>query len=274
MLFHARSRRGRCHAPSGATYRLASRMELPPAVKPAPVGELYRLFRPDLEKLQAEDPSLSWVMEHRQSVRGVWTGRSLPRQLGEFLYRVARVRDEQDVVIQTPGGPMSMAIASRPYPSGGALYELEFYAAIAACDGLDRGLYYYESRHHGLIRIRGSSAELTGLLEDAADSAGIPEDTVQVLLVLAARAPRISWKYASIAYALILKHVGVVYQNMYLAATAMGLGPCALGCGDSDTFARAAGTDYYDETSVGEFLLGSLSVPDGLTVTDVLKGMS
>jgi len=36
---------------------------------------------------------------------------------------------------------MQMAVASRPYPSGGALYELEFYAAIAACNGLDRGLY-------------------------------------------------------------------------------------------------------------------------------------
>jgi hypothetical protein len=44
---------------------------------------------------------------------------------------------------------------------------------------------------------------------------------------------------------------------MYLAATAMNLAPCALGCGDSDLFARAAGTDYYVETSVGEFLLGS-----------------
>jgi hypothetical protein len=38
---------------------------------------------------------------------------------------------------------------------------------------------------------------------------------------------------------------------------AMGLAPCALGGGDSDLFARAAGTDYYAETSVGEFLLGS-----------------
>ena len=85
----------------------------------------------------------------------------------------------------------------------------------------------------------------------------------QVLLILAARLPRISWKYASIAYSLILKHVGVVYQSMYLAATAMGLAPCALGCGDSDAFSRAAGTDYYDETSVGEFLLGSLPDPKG-----------
>jgi oxazoline/thiazoline dehydrogenase len=263
LLFHARSRRGRCHAPSGATYRLASRMELPPAVKPAPVGELYRLFRPELEKLQAEDPSLSWAMRRRRSIREYGTRPLSAHQLGEFLYRVARIQDEQEVVVHAPQGLIPMAIATRPYPSGGALYELEFYAVIAACDGLERGLYYYEPRDHGLIRIHGLSAELGELVRDAADSAGMPEDTVQVLLVLAARFPRISWKYASIAYALILKHVGVVYQTMYMAATAMGLAPCALGCGDSDAFARAAGTDYYDETSVGEFLLGSLRDPNG-----------
>jgi SagB-type dehydrogenase family enzyme len=95
------------------------------------------------------------------------------------------------------------------------------------------------------------------LLQDAADSAAIAEDTLQVLLILAARFPRLAWKYESIAYALTLKHVGVVYQTMYLAATALGLAPCALGGGDADLFSRAAGTDYWAETSVGEFLLGS-----------------
>jgi hypothetical protein len=49
---------------------------------------------------------------------------------------------------------------------------------------------------------------------------------------------------------------------MYLAATAMGLAPCALGAGDSDLFARATGIDYYAETSVGEFLLGSRGVTE------------
>jgi SagB-type dehydrogenase family enzyme len=63
------------------------------------------------------------------------------------------------------------------------------------------------------------------------------------------------------AYAVILKHVGVVFQTMYLVATAMGLSPCGVGGGDSDLFARAAGADYYAETSVGEFLLGSKPAP-------------
>ena len=55
----------------------------------------------------------------------------------------------------------------------------------------------------------------------------------------------------------ILKHVGVLYQTMYLVATSMGLAPCGLGGGNADAFAAAAGTSYYEESSVGGFLLGS-----------------
>ena len=41
-------------------------------------------------------------------------------------------------------------------------------------------------------------------------------------------------------------------------ATTMGLGACALGAGDADLFAAAAGTGYYAQSSVGELVLGSL----------------
>jgi hypothetical protein len=41
----------------------------------------------------------------------------------------------------------------------------------------------------------------------------------------------------------------------------MGLGPCGLGSGDTDAAARALGLDWTEETSVGEFLIGSL--PEG-----------
>ena len=79
----------------------------------------------------------------------------------------------------------------------------------------------------------------------------------QLLIVITARFSRVMWGYRSMAYALTLKHVGVLYQSMYLVATAMDLAPCGLGTGDSDLFAEAAGLDPYVEASVGEFLLGS-----------------
>ena len=44
---------------------------------------------------------------------------------------------------------------------------------------------------------------------------------------------------------------------MYLVATAMDLAPCGVDNGDADLFATAAGLNYYAQTSVGEFVIGS-----------------
>jgi SagB-type dehydrogenase family enzyme len=258
LLFHARSRMGRSDAPYGGTYRLAGRVGPPPALKPVPGGETQELYRPDLARLERDDPPLARVLERRRSARDLDAEHPITdRQLGEFLFRVARVKDRWQTEVATGGSPVRMDFASRPYPAGGSLYELELYAAVNGCANLRPGLYHYDPSGHRLTRLCGPTAEVGGLLRDAAESAGIPGDNLQVLLILAARFPRVAWKYESIAYALTLKHVGVVLQTMYLAATAMGLGPCALGGGDADLFARAAGTDYFAETSVGEFLLGS-----------------
>ena len=257
LLFHARSRQGRHDGPVGATYPLAGKLDPPPALRPEAAADSIALFRPDLERLQSQDPPFALVQERRRSVRQYAAEPITDRQLGEFLYRVARVRDCQHMEVATPAGPVLMDFALRPYPAGGALYELEVYAAVAACRGLAPGLYHYDGLGHRLVRRAGRTAEVERLLQGAALAVGLQATEPQVLLVLAARLPRIAWKYSGLAYALVLKHVGVVFQTMYLVATAMGLAPCAVGLGDSDLFAQAADTDYYAETSVGEFLLGS-----------------
>lgn len=256
LLFHARSRRGRCDAPFGGTFRLSHRPPPAPVRRPA-AKEFHVLPRPDLERLKRDDPPLALMQERRRSLRQYAVEPITLGQLGEFLYRVARVKNEWRMEVLAPSGNVQLDFASRPYPAGGALYELEFYTAVRACRGLPGGLYHYDCLDHRLGRIDGRPRDVDGLLDEAAASAGIDAATLQVLIVLAARFERIAWKYESIAYALVLKHVGVVYQTMYLAATAMGLAPCALGCGDADLFARASGNNYYTETSVGEFLLGS-----------------
>ncbi len=75
--------------------------------------------------------------------------------------------------------------------------------------------------------------------------------------MVTSRFGRLSWKYSQIAYALTLKHVGVLYQTLYLVATALGLAPCALGSGDTTAAARALRLDWTEESTVGEFLIGS-----------------
>jgi SagB-type dehydrogenase family enzyme len=256
LLFHARSRNGRHDQPVGGTCRFLNRLAPPPALKSVGSEQMVELYRPDLELLKREDPPFAEVQEARSSVRFYSTRPISDRQLGEFLYRVARVKQHREVEVQSPQ-PFLMEVALRPYPGGGALHELEIYAVINSCEGLLPGLYHYDPLDHRMGLLSGRTPYVEELLRYAALSVAIPQEQLQVLLVIAARFPRVAWKYSSVAYALVLKDVGVVLQTMYLAATAMGLAPCALGGGDADVFARAAGLDYYAETSVGEFLLGS-----------------
>jgi SagB-type dehydrogenase family enzyme len=81
-------------------------------------------------------------------------------------------------------------------------------------------------------------------------------DRPQILITIAARFGRVSWKYSSIAYALILKNTGVLTQSLYLAATAMGLGGCAVGITDIALFGRVTGLDLHVEGPVGQFAMG------------------
>src|SRR5262249_31803292 len=124
------------------------------------------------------------------------------------------------------------------------------------CDGLASGIYHYDPLNHRLEKLVGRNAQVEALLQDASISAArlcVP----QVLISLTSRFQRLGWKYNAMAYAATLKNVGVLYQTLYLVATAMGLAPCALGNGNADRLAEAIGLDYLKESGVGEFMLGS-----------------
>ncbi|HSS50076.1 MAG TPA: SagB family peptide dehydrogenase [Thermoanaerobaculia bacterium] len=248
-LFHTRSRLGRYDSGFGGTFPGRGRFAPLPALRPAGDGETINLLRPDLACLAAGDPSFTRVLEERRSRRAFGELPISCEQLGELLYRVARVTGTSDTG--------ECGVARRVYPAGGAIYELEVYLAVGACRGLDPGLYHYRPLAHELERVSGSLTELAVLLEGACDACQAT-GPVQVLVLLAARFPRIFYKYESTAYATILKDTGVFMQTLYLVTTAMGLAACALGGGDSDQFARAAGTDPWTEATVGEMVIGSL----------------
>lgn len=254
LLFHASSRQGRHANGYGATWPLRGRFSPLPAVSP-PAEEAVAFSRPDLAAVAAVDPPFTSVVEGRQSVRVQDHGSPITvEQLGEFLYRSAGVR--HDVTRFSDGSPRPVGMA-RPYPTGGALYELELYPVVNRCEGLAPGLYRYDPLRHQLELVTaGLSAGLESMLQQTCAKTGMAERP-QILLVLTARFGKVMYKYEAIPYATILKNVGVLYQTMYLVATAMGLAPCAVGGGDSDAFASLAGLDYYEETSVGEFLVGS-----------------
>ena len=78
----------------------------------------------------------------------------------------------------------------------------------------------------------------------------------QILITIAARFGRVSWKYSSIAFSLILKDVGALMQTFYLMAADMGLGGCAIGIANIDLFAKMTGIEFHVEGPVGQFALG------------------
>lgn len=247
LLFHTRSRMGRHNCPYGRSDLHLGKIEPLPAVKPLMSSQLIPLYQPAIEGLIEQDISLTRVIEERRSLRQHGESPITIQQLGEFLYRTARVRTLKTIE------SVAYEFSDRPYPSGGACYELELYVVVNTCQGLDPGIYHYCPQNHGLCQLQEYTSNVFQLSSHAATLNGLP----QLLIIITARFRRITWKYRSIAYALTLKHVGVLYQNMYLVATAMELAPCAIGGGNSDLFAQTVGIEYYEETSVGEFSLGT-----------------
>jgi SagB-type dehydrogenase family enzyme len=253
LLFHARSRLGRNDEPFGGVYKHRDVLPPLPAVAPQPELPLLELPRPDWTEVVSRDLTLTEALEERRSVREYADDPIGVAQLGELLYRAARVRG---VVDADPAGGLPYDALDRPFPTGGGSGELELYLTVARCDGLEPGAYRYDAAAHGLRLLPTPERDRHALLA-AAWRAAAGRVEPQVLVTVTSRFGRLSWKYSGIAYALTLKHVGVLYQTLYLVATAMGLAPCALGSGDADAAARAFGLEWASESSVGEFLLGS-----------------
>lgn len=253
LLFHSRSRAGRHLDPVGMTNRFLGDIAPEPAVRPAMAEHPIPLPVPDMARLAETDPPFSRVAEARRTVRGRGEAPLSGEQLAEFLFRTIRIKS---LLPAHPEQHLHYEASLRPCCSGGALHPIEFYLTVDRVAGLEPGFYHYDARRHALEPLGGPSAATTSLLAHASAAAGMAT-APDVLITLAARFPRVAWKYQTLAYALVLKDAGALFQQMYLVATAQGLAPCAIGSGDSDLFARASGLPYAGETAVGEFILSS-----------------
>lgn len=247
LLFHSRSRQGRHGNPVGGSCPFLGEILPLPGVKRPMSEERVPLHRPETGERRADFFELA---EMRRSLRTRGERPLRLKELGTFLYFTGGVRE---TLPADPEKEFCYEASLRPCAGSGAIHELEYYLTVARCDGLPPGLYRYDPLAHALERLEADEKQLEKLMKGAARA--MRGARCDVLITLAARFQRVSWQYRSIAYSLLLKDVGAVFQQMYLAATALDLAPCALGAGDSDDFAETAGLDYFSETSVGEFAL-------------------
>lgn len=246
-LMHEMSRFNRQGMQAGGNYRFTEALPPPPAIKPDPEGEIIALPEVDDTEISNSSDPLFAIMERRYSGREFDDSELTLEALSTFLYRVARI----DEVIEDP----VQDLLHRPFPSGGSIYEIEFYIAVRNCKGLEPGVYLYQGHHHRLIALPDSHSAAERMLLVSGLAMAQPDDPPDTVIVLASRVPRMAWKYEAMAYRASMLNAGVILQTMYLVATDMGLQGCANGIGDSSIFAEVTGLDPFEETSIAEFAL-------------------
>jgi SagB-type dehydrogenase family enzyme len=255
LLFHTRSTEGRQSNPLGGIYPYAGVIAPLPAVRPRWPGKAIDLRKFSATPSQTSSP-IAALLRERHSTRDFDDRQPITlTELSRLLDSTARIRSKWKTGSDFGDDGPEIEYAVRPYPSGGAAYELELYLAVANCEGLPRGFYHYDADRHVLVPIDVRAQELETLLTGAEFAMGASA-APQVLITIAARFGRVSWKYSSVAYSLILKDVGVLLQTLYMMVTDMRLGGCAIGSNDIDLFARMTGIEFHIEGSVGQFALG------------------
>lgn len=119
----------------------------------------------------------------------------------------------------------------RTVPSAGALYPLEVYAVIGNVENFSPGIFYYRQQQHGIEPMR------KGDFRNELTHAALNQGTISrgaLSLVFSATHGRMTSRYGSRAERYINMEAGHAGQNVYLQATALGLGTVAIGAFEDD----------------------------------------
>ncbi len=143
----------------------------------------------------------------------------------------------------------------RNAPSAGACYPIDVHLAVNNVSGLEVGLYRYIADRHALMMTRagdvGSEVSQAALGQTMCKQCS-------VTFLWTAVAPRTTGRYGQRGRRYILLDAGHIGQNMYLAATALGYGCCAVGAFDDDDMNDVVGADGKIETVVYAAAVGPL----------------
>ena len=192
------------------------------------------------EEVEFEGLSLVEAIENRRSERR-FTGEPISLlELSQLLYYAYGITDSSEQL--------------RAAPSAGALYSIEIYPVVNSVEGLDGGIYRYSSQEHSLLLIRKGDFRR----EMARHALGqVMLARASVVFLLSAVFRRSEW-YGKRAHRYILLEAGHISQNIYLIATSLGLGACAVGAFSDDDFNRILGVDGKEESVLYLMVVGKL----------------
>ncbi|MBN1856086.1 MAG: SagB/ThcOx family dehydrogenase [Dehalococcoidia bacterium] len=108
----------------------------------------------------------------------------------------------------------------RTAPSAGATYPLQTYVVVGAVEGMDPGLYHYESGSHSLSLVK------EGDLREALSEVSLKQTSIvqaAISVVFAAIYEKTTGTYGDRGQMYVHMDVGHAAQNVLLQATALGL---------------------------------------------------
>ncbi len=128
----------------------------------------------------------------------------------------------------------------RAAPSAGALYPLELYAVVKedGVDGLSAGVYHYEPDGQSLTRVKSGDFS-SDLMAAALDQEAVGD--APTTIVITAVFERTTIKYGERGDQYVFQESGHAAQNIYLQATALGLGTVVIGAFDESRVGRVIG---------------------------------
>jgi len=211
----------------------------PPPFKDYPEAEKIPLPPPgDFRGLYTEE-----AIVRRRSVRD-YSGQPMSlEELSRLLFYTGGINAER------------WGYKLRAAPSAGALYPIEVYPIVHRVEGLKPGLYHYAVRDHALELLRADD------LRGAIVRYGLAQEFLgeaNLVLVFTAIFQRLRWKYRERSYRYALLEAGHLGQNVYLTATSMGMGACAVGAFLDDELNALLGVDGREEATLYVLAVGKV----------------
>lgn len=216
----------------------AKKVPYPPLQKPYPGETAVLVDLPDPRGTPLQVPDLTTLLNTRQSWR-VFTGEYLSLQELSYLLFAS-----QGLLAEIGNGYATR----RTVPSAGARHPYETYLAINRVEGLQPGTYRYLPFSHQLLVLE-ETENLSGLLTIANLGQKFVGNAA-VTFSWSCIPYRAEWRYMEHGHKNMLLDAGHICQNLYLAATALGLGTCAVGAYDQAAMDAIFELDGEDEYTV------------------------
>lgn len=185
---------------------------------------------------------LEVAIARRRSVREYADRPLTLEELSRLLHYSGGITDRRDPTL-----------AFRSVPSSGALYPIEVYPVVFDVAGIEPGVYHHDVQEHRLELLR------PGDFRQAVFQAAISQEMLlraSLALVLTGIHARVQWKYLDRSYRYLMLEAGHLGQNVYLAATSLGLAPCGIGAFFDDDLNRLLDVDGRDEATVYLLAIG------------------